>query len=105
LHININKLFFLVSKTTKELLLEWDESHEKPVFVAEDLRMPQFEMMKITTNRCHETNHMGESKQPTTTMRILSFGGFDGCTQGGADEAKWLKSTFKIKNYYNYYML
>jgi hypothetical protein len=34
-------------------------------------------------------------QQPTTTMRILSFGGFDGCTQGGADAAKWLKSTFK----------
>jgi hypothetical protein len=31
--------------------------------------------------------------QPTTTMRILSFGGFDGCTQGGADAAKWLKTT------------
>jgi hypothetical protein len=31
--------------------------------------------------------------QPTTTMRILSFGGSDGCTQGGADAAKWLKST------------
>jgi hypothetical protein len=31
-------------------------------------------------------------EQPTTTMRILSFGGFDGCTQGGADAAKWLKS-------------
>jgi hypothetical protein len=30
---------------------------------------------------------------PTTTMRILSFGGFDGCTQGGADAAKRLKST------------
>jgi hypothetical protein len=31
-------------------------------------------------------------KQPTTTIRILSFRGFDGCTQGGADAAKWLKS-------------
>jgi hypothetical protein len=31
--------------------------------------------------------------QPTTTMRILSFGAFDGCTQGGADAAEWLKST------------
>ena len=49
-----------VSKTTKELLLEWDESHQQPVIVAEDLRMPQFEMQKITTNKCHETNHMGK---------------------------------------------
>jgi hypothetical protein len=31
--------------------------------------------------------------QPSTTMRILIFGGFDGCTQRGADAAKWLKST------------
>jgi hypothetical protein len=29
-------------------------------------------------------------------MTILCFGGFNGCTQGGADAAKWLKST-KIK--------
>jgi hypothetical protein len=29
--------------------------------------------------------------QPTTTMKILRFGGFDGCTQGGTDAAKWLK--------------
>jgi hypothetical protein len=36
---------------------------------------------------------LGCFPQPTTTMRILSFGGFDGCTQGGADAAKWLKST------------
>jgi hypothetical protein len=32
-------------------------------------------------------------------MRILCFGGFNGCTQGGADAAKWLKSTkIEIKN-------
>ena len=37
-----------------------DESHQQPVIVAEDLRMPQFEMQKITTNKCHETNHMGK---------------------------------------------
>jgi hypothetical protein len=30
-------------------------------------------------------------------MRILCFGGFNGCTQGGADAAKWLKSTIKSK--------
>ena len=56
-------LFFSssVSKTTKELLLEWDPSGEqKSVSVARDLRMPQFEMQKITTNKCHEENHMGK---------------------------------------------
>ena len=56
------RLFFSVSKTTKELLLSWDKdkTHEDPVTVAQDLRLPQFEMEKITTNRCHETNHMGK---------------------------------------------
>ena len=52
---------FLVSKTTKELILFWDndKSHDDTVSVARDLRLPQFEMQKITTNRCSETNHMG----------------------------------------------
>ena len=50
-----------VSKTTKELLLEWDRSDDKAVSVAEDLRMPQFELKKIRPTRCHEANHMGES--------------------------------------------
>ena len=55
-------LYVSVSKTTKELLLSWDNGkiHEDPVTVARDLRLPQFEMQKITTNRCHETNHMGK---------------------------------------------
>ena len=53
-------IFFSVSKTTKELLLDWEKVHDKPVIVAEDLRMPQFEMQKITNDMCHETNHMGK---------------------------------------------
>ena len=53
--------YFAVSKTTKELILFWDndKSHDDTVSVARDLRLPQFEMQKITTNRCSETNHMG----------------------------------------------
>ena len=53
-----------VSKTTKELILSWDSNaqHEASVSVAQDLRMPQFEMQRIRTNRCHETNHMGNYK-------------------------------------------
>ena len=55
---------FPVSKTTKELLLEWDLSEDqKSVSVARDLKMPQFEMQRITTNKCHEENHMGEDKE------------------------------------------
>ena len=52
----------LVSKTTKELLLAWESKEDKPVIVAEDLRMPQFEMQKISSDKCHETNHMGKHK-------------------------------------------
>ena len=53
--------YFSVSKTTKELILFWDndKSHDDTVSVARDLRLPQFEMQKITTNRCGTTNHMG----------------------------------------------
>ena len=54
-------LQFSVSKTTKELLLTWESTDDKPVIVAEDLRMPQFEMQKIANEKCHETNHMGKS--------------------------------------------
>ena len=64
---NIKVSFFTVSKTTKELILEWE--NQQPVIVAEDLRMPQFEMQKITMNKCHETNHMGKLEQLLTWHR------------------------------------
>ena len=58
------RLYFSVSKTTKELLLGWDHSDEQlAVSVAKDLRMPQFEMQKITTSKCHEENHMGKRER------------------------------------------
>merc|ERR550532_3034458 len=48
------------SKTTKELLLAWDKEGERSaVSVAKDLRMPQFAMKRITTNRCNSQYHMG----------------------------------------------
>jgi hypothetical protein len=37
--------------------------------------------------------HVGAAPQPTTTMRILIFRGFDWNPAEGADAAKWLKST------------
>ena len=53
---------YTVSKTTKELLLAWDKEGERSaVSVAKDLRMPQFAMKRITTNRCNSQYHMGES--------------------------------------------
>ena len=55
-----NVLSLSVSKTTKELLLTWESKDDKPVIVADDLRMPQFEMQKIASDKCHETNHMGK---------------------------------------------
>jgi hypothetical protein len=50
-------------------------------------------VMMVYTDYDVDTLVFVTPKQPTTTMRILSFGGFDGFTQGGADAAKWLKST------------
>ena len=66
---------FVVSKTTKELILAWDNSkiHEDPVSVARDLRLPQFEMQKITTNRCHETNHMGKNPNSKHSNLVMNL--------------------------------
>ena len=62
-YCSLKKFFSLsVSKTTKELLLTWESKDDKPVIVADDLRMPQFEMQKIASDKCHETNHMGKFK-------------------------------------------
>ena len=75
--VNIYTFYYIytVSKTTSELVLNWDEDkrHEEPVTVAKDLRMPQFEMQKITTNRCHERNHMGK-KVLLEIYKKISFG-------------------------------
>jgi hypothetical protein len=54
---------------------------------AEGLVDPNFDIHKKTLLV------LDTPEQPTTTTRILSFGGFDGCTQGGANAAKRLKST------------
>ena len=48
-------------KNYKRALLTWESTDDKPVIVAEDLRMPQFEMQKIANEKCHETNHMGKN--------------------------------------------
>lgn len=55
------------------MILTWDadKSHEDPVSVAKDLRMPQFEMQKITTNRCHETNHMGKKQMQKKRLLLI----------------------------------
>ena len=57
------------------MILRWDsdKTHEDPVSVAKDLRMPQFEMQKITTNRCHETNHMGKKEMQKEMITYLSY--------------------------------
>ena len=75
-HLSANKITFTaVSKTTKELLLEWDKDTEEraAVSVAKDLRMPQFAMKRITTNKCNSQYHMGEScKSMFTGPRTVS---------------------------------
>jgi len=46
------------SKTTRELQLEWTKE-EEAVNVARDLRMPQFELEKVTAKACDSKIHMG----------------------------------------------
>lgn len=33
--------------------------------------MPQFEMQKITANKCHETNHMGKPNLDLCAVHLL----------------------------------
>ena len=55
--------FFLVSKTTKELILRWKE--DKPVDISSEVKMPQFEIFKIVPARCQETFHIGKNREET----------------------------------------
>ena len=50
-----------VSKTTRELLLEWSKDTPDPVDLSVDLRLPQFRVDKVVTEHCEdETNLIGE---------------------------------------------
>ena len=48
---------FPVSKTTRELLLEWNKKN--PVDLSSDLKMPQFTMGAIITDNCEESSLIG----------------------------------------------
>ena len=50
----------LVSKTTRELLLEWNK--ERPVDLSSDLKMPQFTVEKVVTDHCEELSLIGKLK-------------------------------------------
>ena len=49
---------FLVSKTTKELVLRWQE--HKPVDISSEVKMPQFEIFMVIPDKCQETFHIGK---------------------------------------------
>jgi hypothetical protein len=76
--VNLNelcKLIFLnndkisVSKTTKELVLRWQE--HKPVDISSEVKMPQFEIFKVIPDKCQETFHIG--KQSKTFQKLTCF--------------------------------
>ena len=46
-----------VSKTTRELLLEWNKKN--PVDLSSDLKMPQFTMGSVITDNCEESSLIG----------------------------------------------
>ena len=48
------------SKTTRELLLHWDNSETgESVTVSNDLRMPQFTVERVYPTLCYERFHLG----------------------------------------------
>ena len=59
-----------VSKTTRELELEWKKDTE-PVTVAKDLKMPQFELEAVTASNCHNKIHMGRLFEYISNLCIL----------------------------------
>jgi len=61
-------MFFLVSKTTRELLLEWNKKN--PVDLSSDLKMPQFTMGAVITDNCEESSLIGK----------FSFSSFSKCS-------------------------
>lgn len=50
-------LFFSVSKTTRELILEWNQ--RSPVDLSSDLKMPQFTVESVVTDKCEESSLIG----------------------------------------------
>lgn len=51
-------MFVAVSKTTEELRLEWKTTF--PVIMGKGLKMPQFEIDKISASDCQETFQIGK---------------------------------------------
>ena len=52
-------LFFVVSKTTRELLLEWNK--RSPVDLSSDLKLPQFTVERVVTDKCEESSLIGKA--------------------------------------------
>ena len=54
-------IFIAVSKTTRELILEWNKKN--PVDLSTDLRMPQFTVSNVTTGNCaqDQTSMIGKT--------------------------------------------
>jgi len=62
---SIQSFFFVisgaVSKTIEELRLEWKA--ENSVIMAKELRMPQFEIVRISASNCQESFQIGKEKR------------------------------------------
>ncbi len=53
-----------VSKTTRELLLEW--KNEESVYLSSDLKMPQFTVERVVTDHCEESSLIGRIEMGNT---------------------------------------
>ena len=56
-HFKFAYISFPVSKTMRELLLEWN--HLEPVNLSSDLKMPQFKVEEVETDICEESSMIG----------------------------------------------
>ena len=64
-----NPLFLAaVSKTTRELLLEWNI--RSPVDLSSDLKLPQFTVSDVVTDKCEESSLIGKSKNECTAILV-----------------------------------
>ena len=77
--------FFQVSKTTRELILEWNK--RSPVDLSSDLKMPQFTVAEVSVDNCaqDQTSMIGKKR------RALFFnqGPHNGLKLTGSNQVLW----------------
>ena len=77
-HFKFAYISFPVSKTTRELILEWN--HLVPVDLSSDMKMPQFKVEEVETDICEESSMIGTTiKFKLQKVFPVSFSGYCEC--------------------------